>query len=197
MRKVYVIGRDPVPSLLRLGAGERAEICIVFMPGSGPMKFTLEVDLDGEGASFDATGVWALGDGDDVAMDVLVRHNASGCVSRQSFKGVAGGTAKVSFEGLVYVARNSQKTLAKQECHCLLLSEGARAQLRPQLEIYADDVECSHGATTGYLNPDEQFYMRSRGIPEDEARRLQVISFLSSVLEDVPEEVRDGILAAI
>ena len=94
-------------------------------------------------------------------------------------------------------APDAQKTEAYQENHNILLDDTARVETRPQLEIYADDVECSHGATTGYLNPDEQFYMRSRGIPEDEARRLQVISFLSSVLEDVPEEVRDGILAAI
>lgn len=197
MRKIYVTGRDSLPSLLRLGAGEREEICIVFLPGTGVKRVALEVDLDGEGASFDARGVWVLGDGDDVSLDVLVRHNASGCVSRQVFKGVAGGTGKVAFDGLVYVAKDSQKTLANQECHCLLLSEGARARLRPQLEIYADDVECSHGATTGYLNPDEQFYMRSRGIPEDEARRLQVLSFLSSVMEDIPEEVRDEILASL
>ena len=68
---------------------------------------------------------------------------------------------------------------------------------RPQLEIYADDVQCSHGATTGYLNPDELFYLRSRGIPEPEARRLQMIAFLAPVLNRLPEELIEEIHAGL
>ena len=71
------------------------------------------------------------------------------------------------------------------------------AESRPQLEIYADDVQCSHGATTGYLNPDELFYLRSRGIPEPEARRLQMIAFLAPVLSRLPEELIEEIHAGL
>ena len=84
----------------------------------------------------------------------------------------------------MYVAQDAQKTEAFQENHSLLLSEGAVTETRPQLEIYADDVKCSHGATTGFLNPDELFYMRSRGIPEKEARTLQMLSFLAPVIPE-------------
>ena len=104
-----------------------------------------------------------------------------------------GGTARASFDGLIYVAQDAQKTEAYQENHTLLLSDAARIESRPQLEIYADDVKCSHGATTGYLNPDELFYLRSRGIPEAEARQLQMIAFLAPVLRRLPEPISEEI----
>ena len=76
----------------------------------------------------------------------------------------------------------------------MLLSEGAFAESRPQLEIYADDVECSHGATSGFLNQDELFYLRSRGIPEEEARRMQMLSFVAPAIAHLPEDVKARIL---
>ena len=86
------------------------------------------------------------------------------------------------------MAAGAEKTEALQENHSLLLSENAFVQSSPQLEIYADDVVCSHGATVGSLDENEQFYMRSRGISLEEARRLQILSFLSPVLEGLPEK---------
>ena len=86
------------------------------------------------------------------------------------------------------MAQDAQKTEAYQENHSILLSDAARVDTKPQLEIYADDVKCSHGATVGRLNEEEQFYMRSRGIPEDEAKVLQQLSFLSPVLEHIADE---------
>ena len=86
------------------------------------------------------------------------------------------------FDGLIHVAPDAQKTEAYQENHSILLSGEAQVQTSPQLEIYADDVVCSHGATIGSLSEDELFYMRSRGIPEAEARQMQIQSFLSPVL---------------
>ena len=91
----------------------------------------------------------------------------------------------MDFYGKIVVAQDAQKTEAYQENHNILLSDDARVNTKPQLEIYADDVKCSHGATVGRLNEEEQFYMRSRGIPEQEARALQMISFLAPVLESV------------
>lgn len=88
------------------------------------------------------------------------------------------------------MAPDAQKTEAYQTNHNLVISGGARAESKPQLEIYADDVKCSHGATVGQLNEDEQFYMRSRGIPENEARVLQMISFIAPVLAKVEDESR-------
>ncbi|MBR4826679.1 MAG: SufD family Fe-S cluster assembly protein [Bacteroidales bacterium] len=182
MDRVYTIGRDAVPSLLRLGEGEKVRMTLL-VPEGVSCKLALEIDLDGPGAEIDIAGAWRCTGSEQVDVNVLVRHNVPGCTSRQLFKGVVGGSAKASFDGLVYVAPGAVRTIAHQENHALLLSETAVAESRPQLEIYADDVECSHGATTGYLNPDELFYMRSRGIPEQEARAMQVEAFLAPIYQ--------------
>ena len=181
MDKVYTIGTDPVPSLLSLGEGEQARLTLLVPPGTS-CKLAMEVDLDGPGASLDLAGAWRCTGSEQVEISVLVRHNVPGCTSRQLFKGVVGGSARASFDGLVYVAEGAVRTVAHQESHSLLLSDTATCEARPQLEIYADDVECSHGATTGYLNPDELFYMQCRGIPEQEARAMQVEAFLAPIL---------------
>ena len=194
--KVYVIGRDSAPQYLRLDAGEKLSMTLVVPPGvSG--RFCLEVDLEGTGASLDLAGLYLCQEAEQVDLRVLVRHAVGGCTSRQLFKGIVGGTSRASFDGLIYVAQDAQKTQAFQENHTLLLSGAARAESRPQLEIYADDVQCSHGATTGYLNPDELFYMRSRGIPEAEARRLQMVAFLAPVLSRLPEPLIEEIHACL
>ena len=169
---------------------------LVMLPGTD-LRLPLEVDLTGPGASLDLAGVYLCPGAEHVDLRVLVRHAAPGCRSRQLFKGIVGGTADAAFDGLIYVAREAQQTQAYQENHSLLLSETARVESRPQLEIYADDVQCSHGATTGYLNPDELFYLRSRGIPEPEARRLQMIAFLSPVLSRLPEALIEEIHAGL
>jgi Fe-S cluster assembly protein SufD len=115
------------------------------------------------------------------------------CNSRQLFKGVAGGSSRVDFYGKIIVAQDAQRTEAYQENHNILLSDDARVDTKPQLEIYADDVKCSHGATIGRLNEEEQFYMRSRGITLEDAKVLQMISFLAPVLEAVPESEREDV----
>lgn len=169
----------------------------LLMLSNNEASANVTVDFIGEGASANLSGIYVCKGDDALSLKVTVRHRAGNCVSRQLFNGIVSGSAKAAFDGRIIVAPDAQKIKAFQENHNLLLSEAAWAETRPQLEIYADDVECSHGATIGRLNEDEQFYMRSRGIPEDEARVLQMISFLSPVLEHVPEgrreEVRDRI----
>ena len=122
-------------------------------------------------------------------------HNVPHCNSRQLFKGIAGGESRVDFYGKIIVAKDAQRTEAYQENHNLLLSEKAKVDTKPQLEIYADDVKCSHGATIGRLNEEEQFYMRSRGITLEDAKVLQMISFIAPVLEQIPEEERETVAA--
>ena len=123
---------------------------------------------------------------------------ASTATSHQNFRGIVGGNAVSEFYGLIYVKQDAQNTKAYQENHNILLSEHARVETKPQLEIYADDVECSHGATIGRLNEDEQFYMRSRGIPEDEARVLQMISFISPIVEHLEDaELREKVYESL
>ena len=178
---VCVVGRDPIPAVTHLESGEQLHLTLI-VPEGVSCERALEFHLDGPGASLDLAGAWRCSGSENVRLQVIVRHNAPGCHSEQLFKGVVSGSARAEFDGLVYVAPGAVKTDAHQQCHSLLLSEGAFCEARPQLEIYADDVQCSHGATTGYLNPEELFYMRSRGIPEDEARAMQVEAFLAPVL---------------
>lgn len=180
-KRSYIIGRDAVPQFLSLSEGEELQMTIIVPQGEN-CKLSLEVDLDGPGASLDLAGACKCSGDEQVEIRVLVKHNAPRCCSKQLFKNVVGGSASVSFDGLVYVAKDCIGTDAHQECHSLLMSEQATVEARPQLEIYADDVKCSHGATTGYLNPEELFYMRSRGIPEEEARSMQTEAFLAPII---------------
>lgn len=195
-KRIYVIGRDSVPQSLRLDAGEELAMTLVVPPGVSA-QVSMELELSAPGASLDLAGVYLCPADERVDLRLLVRHAAGGCISRQLFKGIVGGTARACFDGLIYVAQDAQQTQAYQENHSLLLSETARVESRPQLEIYADDVQCSHGATAGYLNPDELFYLRSRGIPEAEARRLQMQAFLAPVLRRLPQSISEEIYAGL
>ena len=196
MKGIYLLGTDNLPSSVRIGEGEKVRTTLVALPGVAA-DVNLEVVLDGEGAELDIAGLYVCSGSDRLNLNVNVRHDRGGGISRQLFLGIAGGGSEVEFNGLVYVAPDAQKTKASQESRALLLSRGAKVQVKPQLEIYADDVECSHGAATGFPDEDELFYMRSRGIPEEEARRLQMISFLAPVLERLPLELADKIREAL
>ena len=188
MDKVYVIGRDAIPQFLRLEAGEQLRMTFVALPGT-TARLALEVEIAGPGCDVDIAGAYVCSGSDDLRMNLLVRHSVGGSTSRQLFKGLAGGEARVEFDGLIYIAPDAQKTEAHQESHSILLSPSAKVEARPQLEIYADDVICSHGCTSGFLNAEEEFYMRSRGIPEEVARRLQKLAFLAPVMRRLPEDL--------
>ncbi len=196
MDKVCFIGKDAVPSLIRLDGGETLRMTLVALPGVSE-NVSVEIDIDGPGCEVDLAGVY-LCDGDDrLSLNILVKHNSGGSLSRQLFKGIIGGGARADFDGLIYVAKDAQKTKSYQENHSILLSEKAKAESRPQLEIYADDVECSHGSTSGFLNAEELFYMRSRGIPEAEALQLQKMAFLAPVVSRLPEDLAKTIYDSI
>ena len=186
-REIYILGETVLPPVVRLEAGEKRSAAFL-VPRGVSGSFEVVYELAGEGAELDLTGVYACCGEQKVDFRITVRHLCAGCVSHQLFKGLAEDEARVKFEGLVYVAAGAEKTEALQENHSLLLSENAFVQSSPQLEIYADDVVCSHGATVGSLDENEQFYMRSRGISLEEACRLQILSFLSPVLEGLPEK---------
>ncbi len=196
MDKVVVIGRDELPDVVRLGSGESLHLTLLSLPGTSA-DLSLEVDIDGEGCEVDIAGAYLCRDDERVSVALTVRHNCGGSTSRQNFRGIVGGESRAVFDGMIYVARGAQKTKAYQENHTILLSEKARVESSPQLEIYADDVECSHGCTSGFLNGEEQFYMRSRGIPEEEARRLQMIAFLAPVLSRLPEALAQEVYDSI
>lgn len=196
MDKILFIGTDSVPQHITLGEGESLRLTLIALPGVSA-ELPLRVDLTGEGASADIAGLYLCSSNERLDLKLDLRHLVPGCTSRQLFKGIVGGDARFSFYGRILVKDGAMRTKAYQENHNLLLSDTARAETRPQLEIYADDVECSHGATVGRLDETQLFYMRSRGIPEAEARRFQILSFLSPVLSRLPEELASEIAEKI
>ncbi len=129
---------------------------------------------------------------------VLADHFEPDGKSVQHFKGVVDDQARAVYQGKIHVRRAAQKTDGYQSHHALLLSPTAEASAKPELEIYADDVKCSHGATAGQLNPEAIFYLRSRGIPHDLARSLMVESFLGGAIEKVSDQaLRDIYLSRV
>ncbi len=181
-----------MPPTHTVGAGEKLVLEYVILPGES-REVTLRIDLAGEGAEAEIRGLYLSGTDEKVRFDIVLQHRAPGCHSRQLFKGVAAGNADVRFEGKIVVAPGADGTEAFQESHNILLGETAQVETSPQLEIYADDVKCSHGATVGRLNEDELFYMRSRGIPEQEAKALQILSFLSPVIPGASSDIENAV----
>ena len=188
--------KDPLDGLrpsYTVKAGEKLSLSFVILPGES-RDIDICIDLVGEGAEAELKGLYLCGGDERVNFRILMHHRVPGCVSRQLFNGIAGGTSRVTFDGRIIVAPDAQKTEAYQENHNILLSESAHVETTPQLEIYADDVKCSHGATIGRLDEEARFYMRTRGIPEKDAEVLQMLSFLSPV---TPEEDRDRVERAV
>ena len=177
----------PPKGQYQVQAGEVLNLQFVVLPGES-RDIDVSVDLLGPGAEAHLKGLYLCKADEKVNFRIVMHHCAPGCKSTQLFNGIAGGQAQVSFHGTIVVAPEAQQTEAYQENHNIVLTPEAKVTTQPQLEIYADDVKCSHGATVGQLNEDELFYMRSRGIPESEAKTLQMLSFLSPVVPEGREE---------
>ena len=184
-----------IPQNIVLERDAKVEIVVLVLPGTS-CDLNMNIRLIGEGAEANVYGAYVCGGEEKVKIAVDMHHEVAHCNSRQLFKGIAGGESKVDFYGKIIVAKDAQRTEAYQENHNILLSDGAKVDTKPQLEIYADDVKCSHGATIGRLNEEEQFYMRSRGISLEDAKVLQMISFVAPVLENIPDESQREALAA-
>ncbi len=146
------------------------------------------IELNGEGAVAHVAGA-AVGDGDFHHDDtVFVTHAAPGCESRQVFKKVLKNGAVGVFQGKILVRREAQKTDGYQISQSLLLDEDSQFLAKPELEIYADDVKCSHGSTSGAIDETALFYLRSRGVPAARARALLVLAFLAEALAEIEDE---------
>jgi Fe-S cluster assembly protein SufD len=189
MTEIIIVSEAQLCRHIEVPAGESRDMILLVYPGVST-DIALNVELQGEGAEANIYGAYVCGADERVKIAVDMHHKLPHCNSRQLFKGIAGGKSRVDFYGKIIVAQDAQRTEAYQENHNILLSDDARVDTKPQLEIYADDVKCSHGATIGRLNEEEQFYMRSRGITLEDARVLQMISFLAPVLEAISDEAK-------
>ena len=149
---------------------------------AGLMRNEQTVLLEGRGAENHTNGLTIAGEQEHLDFATDIEHIASDCTSYQLFKGLAADGGTSVFSGRIYVAQDAQRTQAFQQNNNLLLSDGAHVYAKPQLEIYADNVKCSHGATVGQLDPEAIYYMRQRGIGLEDARRLQMYGFVLDVL---------------
>ncbi len=152
------------------------------------------IELTGDNAQAHIAGA-AMGDGDFHHDDtVFITHDAVNCESRQVFKKVLKNGAVGAFQGKILVKPGAQKTDGYQISQSLLLDEDAQFLAKPELEIYADDVACSHGSTSGAIDEEALFYLRSRGVPEKEAQDLLVLAFLAEAIDEIEnEEIADDI----
>ena len=144
--------------------------------------------LNGKNSKLNLNGVYISGDKQHHDLTTAIYHNVPECVSKQSVRGILGGEATGVFQGKVRVAPNAQKTDGQQMSKAILVSDKASANAKPELEIYADDVVCAHGATVGELDDDQLFYLSSRGITKDKARLILIKAFLKDIIDESVEE---------
>ena len=168
-----------------------------FAIGAQLSRTNIYTELRGEGCGATLNGLY-LGDAEQhIDHQTRIEHVAPNCYSRELYKGILAGASHGVFNGKVYVHPAAQKTDGKQTNNTLLLSEKAQIDTKPQLEIFADDVKCTHGATVGRLDENSLFYMKSRGINARMARELLTYAFAADVLETIElAEVREGLEAA-
>ena len=163
------------------------DIVIVVLPGAS-VQLPLRIILKGEGANVNVSGIYLCPGSEKVKLSLDVVHQVPHCSSSQLFKGIVSAESTVDFYGKIVVEQDAQKTEAYQENHNLLLSDQAKVNTKPQLEIYADDVKCSHGATFGELDKDALFYLETRGISEDLAKKILLNAFIEEVLQKIEDE---------
>jgi Fe-S cluster assembly protein SufD len=163
-----------------------------FAIGADLSRTNIATLLDGEGSHVSLDGLYLVNGTQTVDHQTTVIHAKESCTSHELYKGVMDGNSHAVFNGKVYVHPEAQKTDGKQSNNNLLLSEGAHVDTKPQLEIYADDVKCTHGATIGPVDQTALFYLKSRGIGPEVALRLLTYAFAAEVLEELTiPEVRD------
>ena len=188
----FMIEREHVDafniSTLRIEQGRNANVnSHSVLLGGGIVRNNVHPVLNGEGGDCLINGLFAGTGRQHLDNYMLVEHAKPHCGSRQFYNGILGGHAHGVFHGRIIVHKDAQKTDAKQTNRNLLLSDEAQIDTKPQLEIYADDVKCTHGATIGQIEENALFYLRSRGIEEGEARQLLLRAFASECLERMAE----------
>jgi Fe-S cluster assembly protein SufD len=173
-------------STLAAAIGARARFNeFLFTAGGAVVRNQLFVRFDGEGTVASIRGATLLNGSQHADVTLVADHAVGGCTGRELFKSVLDDDGRAIFQGKIIVRRGAQKTDARMATHALLLSETAEADNKPELEIYADDVQCGHGATAGELDDDLLFYLRARGIPEKEAEALLIQAFVGEAVDGI------------
>ena len=179
-----------------VGAGALFTL-FVLNAGGALVRYEVHAETAGEGAEIKMRGINLLEAGQHIDVTTTLRHTFENTTATETFRNILTGGRGV-FQGMIKVAREAQKTDAKMACNTLLLSDDGEFLAKPELEIFADDVQCGHGATAGEINADHLFYLMSRGIPEPIARALLVKAFVAEVVEELEDEaVEDALMQRI
>lgn len=175
---------------LRVTLGRDAKLTLYVINAGGRLvRQDLYVDADGVNSELTLRGINLLGGESHTDVTLVLGHNVEHTTSTEIMRNIVFDKAKGVFQGQIRVANRAQKTDAKMACNTLLLSDDAEFSVKPELEIFADDVVCGHGATVADIHPTHLFYLESRGIPEKQARHLLVQAFVQETVEELEDEV--------
>jgi Fe-S cluster assembly protein SufD len=186
-------------SLLSAELGEAAELRVGYFDVGGRLvRNDIAIALRGAAARTELYGLLLAGQGQHVDDHTLIRHAAGATVSSENVRGIIGERGRGVFNGKVVVEPGCQRIDAQQRNDNLLLGEHAEIDAKPELEIYANDVKCSHGSTVGELDSEQLFYLRARGLSDTEARRVLTAAFATTIVEQIADEaLRDAALAHV
>ncbi|KPB01459.1 Fe-S cluster assembly protein SufD [Ahrensia marina] len=193
-KATYVSTCEKGPDAVQLGQlrvvlGKDAELdVVIFNAGGKLIRREVVVLVEGEGSNLDIKGVNLIGGDSHIDVTTVLSHTVPHTVSEQLFRNISTGKGQGVFQGQIKVHQIAQKTDAQMACNTLLLSDDAGFSAKPELEIFADDVICAHGATVAELDEDHLFYLRARGITERTARALLVEAFVDEAIEEIDNE---------
>jgi Fe-S cluster assembly protein SufD len=189
---------DQALALASLGvriAGKASFSTLAMTTGAAVSRQQVFLTFAAEGSKASIRGATLLRGRQHCDSTLVINHAAPGCVSRETFKTALDGSSRGVFQGKIIVAPHAQKTDGKMAAHTLLLSDEAEANSKPELEIFADDVVCGHGATAGALDENLKFYLMARGIPEKDTEALLIESFVAEGVDAVADEgLREGLM---
>jgi Fe-S cluster assembly protein SufD len=172
---------------IRMGADAKLRLFLV-NAGGKLVRQELRIDVEGEGSDLIVRGVNLLGGETHTDVTMVLGHNVPNTTSTEIFRNVVFDRAKGIFQGMIRVAPDAQKTDAKMACNTLLMSDDGEFSAKPELEIFADDVQCGHGATVADISDTHLYYLMARGIPKAKARAMLVNAFVAEIVEELEEE---------
>ncbi|MDO1583784.1 Fe-S cluster assembly protein SufD [Rhizobium oryzicola] len=174
---------------VRIRVGENAKLKLFVVNAGGKLvRQELRVDVAGEGAELSLRGVNLLGGDTHTDVTLVLGHNVPNTNSTEIFRNVVFDRARGVFQGMIKVALDAQKTDARMACNTLLMSDDAEFAAKPELEIFADDVQCGHGATVADIDDNHLYYLMARGIPRNHARAMLVNAFVAEIVEELEDE---------
>ncbi|WP_454849574.1 Fe-S cluster assembly protein SufD [Rhizobium binxianense] len=182
-----------------LGAGARLKLFVI-NAGGKLVRQEMHIKVTGEGADLTLRGINLLGGDTHTDVTMVLGHNVPNTGSTDIIRNVVFDRARGVFQGMIRVAPDAQKTDARMACNTLLMSDDAEFSVKPELEIFADDVQCGHGATVADIDDNHLYYLMSRGIPENKARAMLVNAFVAEIVEELEDEALvealEGVISA-